>query len=302
MHGTPLNRELPSPIALRSFEAAARHLSFTRAAQELYVTPSAVSHQVRALEQTLGIRLFLRMTRQLQLTEPGETLLRVLREAFDRIEETVVDLKTRSGTHPLRVGMTSYLASRWLTRRLERFSARHPEVEIHMQLSNVDIDIKRTDLDLAIIWGHGTWPDLHVWQLMPLQLIVVCSPALLSDGMRLKQLEDLENFPLLHESGRGLWEHYLNAVGSPNTHSERNIIMNDPNVVHQACLEGQGVALGAETLLAGELEQGLLIRPFSQSVQLGGYYVVSPSTAPVSANVSAFQQWLREEVKLGPFR
>jgi len=256
-----------------------------------------VSHQVRALEQELGVSLFLRMTRQLRLTHAGEALRLVLRDSFDRIQDAVNDLKARSVAHPLRVGMTSYLASRWLTRRLERFSARHPTVEIHMQLSNVDIDVKRTDLDLAIIWGHGDWSGVHVWQLMPLQLIVVCSPTLLTDGMALTRLADLEHFPLLHESGRGLWAHYLNAVGGTAIRSERNIVMDDPNVLHQACLEGQGVALGAEALLSDELAQGLLIRPFTQSVQLGGYYVVRPPGAQTSSNVTAFEQWLRDEVK-----
>jgi len=290
-----VSRKLPSPIALRSFEAAARNLSFTRAAQELYVTQSAVSHQVRALEEELGIRLFLRLTRQLRLTEAGSALLLAVRGAFDRIEETVEELKASSGSSPLRISLTTYLAARWFTRRLGRFSAQHPDVEIHLQLSNDDIDFKRTELDLAIIWGYGDWQELESQLLMPLELITVCSPRLLHGGPPLSDISDLHHYPLLHESGRGLWKFYQSAVGSGDIHSGRNIVMDDPNVVHQACIEGQGIALGAETLLADELEQGSLVQPFAHSVQLGGYYIVCPPGALARPNVAAFQRWLLEE-------
>ncbi len=290
-----MSRDLPSLIALRSFEAAGRSLSFTRAARELFVTQSAVSHQVRALEAELGVRLFLRLTRQLKLTEAGEALLQVVRESLDRIEETVEELKAGSGAHPLRVSLTSYFAARWLTRRLGLFFARHPEVEIHLQLSNGDIDFRRADLDLAIMWGYGDWPDVDARELMPIRLIMVCSPSLMRRGGPLKRIADLAHYPLLHESGRGLWEYYLEAIGSGAIRSERNIVMDDPNVLHQACIEGQGVALGAETLLADELDQRLLVCPFSQSVQLGGYYIVRQPGVRSRPNVSAFYEWLLAE-------
>ena len=290
-----MRRELPSPIALRSFEAAARNLSFTRAAQELFVTQSAVSHQVRALEEELGVRLFLRLTRQLRLTAAGEALLVVVRESFDRIEGTVAELKAGSNTYPLRVSLTSYFAARWFTRRLGRFSARHPEVQIHLQLTNGDIDFKRSDLDLAIVWGHGEWSDVEASPLMPIRITAVCSPTLLNGGPPLTNLADVRHFPLLHESGRGLWEYYLDANGSAGIQAERNVVMDDANVLHQACIEGQGLALGAETLLADELDRGVLIRPFAESAPLGGYYIVRPHGARAGRNVLAFHEWLLEE-------
>ena len=163
-----MKRNLPSPTALRSFEAAARHLSFTRAAQELFVTQSAVSHQVRGLEDELGVRLFLRLPRQLRLTESGEALFLVLRESFDRIEDSVQALKTGNVADPLRISLTSYFASRWLTRRLGSFSALHPQVEMQLHLINGDVDLKRIDLDIAIIWGSGDWPGLEAELLMPI--------------------------------------------------------------------------------------------------------------------------------------
>ena len=293
-----MSRNLPSPVALRSFEAAARNLSFTRAARELYVTQSAVSHQVRALEEELGVRLFLRLTRQLKLTDAGETLLTVVRHAYDRIEETVQEIKAGSGAFPLRVSLTSYMAARWFTRRLDRFCARHPEIEIHLLLSNTEVNIRRTDLDISIMWGYGEWTDVESIQLMPIRLIAVCSPTLLRDGPPLNQVSDLKHYPLLHESGRGLWKSYLQAVGSASTQSKRNIVMDDPNVLHQACIEGQGISLGAEALLTGELHLGQLVRPFTASVELGGYYIVCQPGARSRPNVSAFYEWLLDETKL----
>ena len=260
------------------------------------MTQSAVSHQVRALEEELGVRLFVRLTRELRLTSEGETLLAVLRQSFDRIEDTVDELKAGSGALPLRVSLTSYLAARWFTRRLGRFSARHPEVEVHLRLSNDDIDLRREDLDVAIMWGYGDWPDLSVSELMSIQLIAVCSAALLASGPAVERIEDLNHYPVLHESGRGLWEHYLTSVGAASVRPDRNIVMDDPNVLHQACLEGQGVALGAEALLADELEQGLLVRLFPESVGLGGYYVVRSPNSGNRPNVTAFHDWLMDEV------
>ncbi len=295
-----MSRTLPSPVALRAFEAAARHLSFTRAAEEMFVTQSAISHQVRALEDELGIRLFLRLTRQLRLTEAGETLLAVLRESFDRIEETVGELRAGGAAHALRVSLTSYFAARWLTRRLGRFWALHPEIEMHLHLTNGDVDFKRMDVDLAVAWGHGNWPDLESELLVPTRIIVVCSPALLAEGPPLREIADLKYHSLLDEAGQGLWRAWLEAAGAHGVAPARIVIMDDPNVVHQAAVEGQGIALGAEALLDDEISRGLLIRPFDRRVELGGaYYVVHLPGARDRANVSAFCSWLASEARSG---
>ena len=287
-----MRRDLPSPIALRSFEAAARHLSFTLAAEELFVTQSAVSHQVRALESDLGVKLFVRLTRELRLTPSGEALLGAVRDAFDGIESVVKSLKMDSGAGPLKVGATSYFASRWLTRRLGQFSASHPAIEIHLQLTNTDPDFKRSDAEVAIAWGLAGWPDMDCVPLMPLDLIVVCSPTLLGKGDRLERLSDLHRFTLLHESGRGLWQAFFEAVGETDIAAPRSVVIDDPNVLHQACIDGQGIALGAESLLADELEHGLLVRPFDAVVRYGSYFVVSQESALRRGSVRAFREWL----------
>ncbi len=291
-----MSRNLPSPVSLRAFEAAARHLSFTLAAEELFVTQSAVSHQVKALEQDLGIRLFLRLTRQLRLTDAGERLQSVLRETFDKVEETVSEIRAGGGKLPLRVGLTSYFAARWLTRRIGRFSARFPNVAMHLQLSNEEIDFNRMDIDMAVAWGHGDWPGLECELLVPSRIIAVCSPALLRDGPALGEIQHLKDHTLLHESDHKLWRAWLAAVGAGDVSLGSGVTMNDPNVVHQAAIEGQGVALGAEALLEDEISQGLLIPLFGRSVELeGAYYLVHPSAARNRTNITTFWDWALQE-------
>ncbi|MGI9406287.1 MAG: transcriptional regulator GcvA [Hyphomicrobiaceae bacterium] len=292
---------MPSPVALRAFEAAARHLSFTLAAQELFVTQSAVSHQVKALEGDLGVRLFLRLTRQLRLTEAGERLQIVLRESFDRIEETVGEMRTGSGTIPLRVSMTSYFAARWLTRRLSEFSVLHPDIELHLHLTSEDVDFIRTDVDLAVAWGHGLWPGLEAELLIPSRIIAVCSPPLVNSGPPLREINDLNNHTLLHESDHRLWQDWLAAANVENVSLGRGVTMDDPNVVYQAAVEGQGVALGAEALLEDEISQGRLVHLFGRSVELdSSYYLVHPPDARKRLNVRTFCNWLLSEAKPAP--
>ncbi len=298
MYDRAMARNLPSPVALRAFEAAARHLSFTRAAKELFVTQSAVSHQVKTLEEDLGSRLFLRLTRQLRLTEDGESLLSVLRDSFDRIEETVGKMRTGSATGPLSVGLTPYFATRWLTRRIGLFSARHPEIEMRLHLSNSPADFDRMDLDLAVAWGRGDWPGLVSELLVPTRIIAVCSPALIENGPPLRELADLRHHTLLQEIDHGFWRDWLAAVGAGAVTPRSSVTMDDPNVVHQAAVEGQGVALGAEALLDDELSQGRLVRPFDRSVEMGGgYCLVHPPNARNRPNVKAFCEWLSAEAR-----
>lgn len=298
MYSSGMARNLPSPVALRAFEAAARHLSFTRGAQELFVTQSAVSHQVKALEEDLGIPLFLRLTRRLRLTDAGEQLLAVLRDSFDRIEETISEMRVGGAAVPLKVGLTPYFAARWLNRRIGRFSARHPEIEMHLRLTNDSVDFNRMDLDLAVAWGHGDWPGLVSELLVPTRVIAVCSPALITDGTPLRELADLQHHTLLHEVDHTLWRDWLVAAGGGDVNPGSSITMDDPNVVHQAAVGGQGVALGAEAFLDDEISQGRLAQPFDHSVQIdGAYYLVHLPGARNQPNVKAFCEWLSVEAR-----
>ena len=148
------------------------------------------------------------------MTDAGEALLLVLRESFDRIEEAIREMQTGNPADPLRISLTSYFAARWLTRRLGDFSALHPQIEMHLHLINADIDFRRMDLDLAIAWGHGEWPELEAELLMPIQVTVVCSPDILANGPPLETIDDLQHHRLLHETGRELWETWLSAIGA----------------------------------------------------------------------------------------
>jgi LysR family transcriptional regulator, glycine cleavage system transcriptional activator len=296
MYNSCMNRNSPSPVALRAFEAAARHLSFTLAAQELYVTQSAVSHQVKALESNLGVRLFVRLTRQLRLTEGGDQLYAVLRDSYDRIQETVDQLRHGAGAGPLRISVRPYFAARWLTRRLGHFSAQHPDIEMHLHLTNEEVDFNRTDTDLSIAWGRGRWAGLIAEHLIPGHIIAVCSPSLVANGPLLERIENLSQHTLLHESNHPLWHDWLVEAGAGNVSSNRNIAMDDPNVVHQAAIEGQGVALGVEALLEDEISQGRLVRLFDRSIELdGSYYLLHSPDARSRLNTSAFLDWMLSE-------
>lgn len=297
---------MPSPVALRAFEAAARHLSFTLAAQELFVTQSAVSHQVKALEADLGVRLFLRLTRQLRLTEAGDQLHSVLRDAYGRIEDTVADIRQGGRSSPLRISLTSYFAARWFTRRIGHFSAQFPDIDMHLHLTNEDVDFNRMDIDLAVAWGRigekgkeqGSWPGLIAEHLIPSQIIAVCSPALVAAGPPLKKISDLSQHTLLHENHHDLWHEWLVAADAGNVIADKSITMNDPNVVYQAAIEGQGVALGVEKLLEDEISQDRLVFLFGRSVELdGAYHLVHPPDARNRLNVSAFCDWLLAETR-----
>jgi len=298
MYNSAMSRNIPSPVALRAFEAAARHLSFTRAAHELSVTQSAVSHQVKALEGELEVRLFLRLTRQLRLTKAGEALLAVLRDSFDRIEETINEMRSGSDAGPLNIGLTPYFASRWLTRRIGRFSAQHPDIEMRLHLANDPINFDRMDIDLAVAWGRGEWLDLVSELLVPTRVIAVCSPALVKKGPPLRDLADLRHHTLLHETDHGFWHDWLADSGAGDVTVGPSVTMNDPNVVHQAAVEGQGVALGAEAFLDDEISQGRLVQPFDRAVELdGAYYLVHPHGARNRPNVNAFCEWLSIEAR-----
>lgn len=295
-----MKRNSPSPVALRSFEAAARHQSFTLAAQELFVTQSAVSHQVKALESDLGVRLFVRLSRQIRLTEAGDKLLAVLRDSYDRIQETVDELRYGGRTGPLRISLTPYFAARWLTRRLSHFSAQHPDIELHLHLTNEEVDFNRTDIDLSIAWGRGEWPGLVAEHLISGYVIAVCSPSLIANGPPLQEIEDLSQHTLLHESDHRLWHDWLVAAGAGKVTWNKSVTMNDPNVVYQAAIEGQGIALGADALLEDEISQGRLVRLFGRSMELdGSYYLVYSADAENRPNTSAFRDWVLSETGQG---
>ena len=290
------SRRLPSLNGLKAFEAAARHLSFTRAAAELNVTQAAISHQVKALEERLGLALFRRLNRALLLTDEGQALLPPVSEALDRMALAVDGLARREETGTLTVSTLDSFAAGWLVRRLGRFRALYPDIEIRIATSNHLVDFARDDVDISVRYGRGEWPGLDSVRLMTEEVFPVCSPALLADGPSLGKPSDLRFHTLLHEEMLEDWRMWLLAADVGDVDPTRGPWYTQANLVIQAAMAGEGVALGRSVLVADELAAGRLVKPFDVSLPAEyAYYVVYPQVAAGRPKVRAFRDWLLEE-------
>jgi len=291
-------RRLPPLNALRAFEAGARHLSFTRAAEELFVTQAAVSHQVKALEEYLGVALFRRLTRRLVLTEPGRVLLPVVGDAFDRIAGTAERLRSDDEERGLTVSLTPSFGARWLGRRLGRFWAQHPDIDLKLHHSNRLTDFRREEVDVVVRWGCGNWPGLEAEFLMRAGFTPVCSPALLEGPHPLRQPADLLHHTLLHEDDYEDWTQWLLAARAEGVDARRGPVIDDPSTLDRATLEGQGVALGRTALIREHLAAGRLVRPFSLDLETDhAYYLVYPQQALIRPKVKAFRDFILAEAE-----
>ena len=207
-------RRLPQLSALRAFEAAARHVSFTRAAEELCVTQGAVSHQVKALESDLGIKFFNRERQRLTITAAGQEYLAVVRDALDRIATGTERLVQRQSSGLLTVSTSPDFAAKWLIHRLGRFAEVHPEIDLRVSATMHHVDFAREDVDIAVRHGVGHWPGLHVTRLCSEHLFAVSSPTL---ALQLGRPDDVLKFPLLHLDDRTAWFAWLDAAGVSGT-------------------------------------------------------------------------------------
>ncbi len=292
---------LPSPIALRAFEAAARHLSFTRAAAELSVTQAAVSHQVKALETDLGVRLFNRLTRRLTLTEEGTALYAVVGDAFGRIAATVDELRPANSGGALTVALGPALAVGWLSSRIGRFWRRYPEIQLRLHHTSEPVNFARWNVDLAVDWGgDGDWPGLDTDLLLRVRATPVCSPALLDGAHPLRRPGDLKHHTLLHDAGYQGWPLWLAAAGADDVDPSAGPVFDDHNVVLHAAMDGQGVALGEASFVAQDVAAGRLARPFELAIEIdASYYIVCPQGALNRPKVRAFRDWLLNEARAG---
>ncbi len=287
---------LPSLNALRAFEAAARHLSFSRAADELHVTKAAVSHQVKALEEELGMPLFRRLNRALLLTDSGQTLFPSITEALAVMGEAVDRLYKRDETGELTVTTLDSFAAIWLVPRLSRFRHAHPEIDVRITTSDDSIDFARSDVDLAIRYGAGQWPGTFVERLMAEEVFPVCAPALLEAGPPLETPADLANHVLLHDHTIETWRLWLKAAGAEGVDAERGPRYQRSNFVLQAAEQGDGVALARSVLAGRSLAEGRLVRPFDMALKAEfSYYFVCPADSIRRPKVRAFRDWLLAE-------
>src|SRR5712692_10908557 len=219
-------RRLPPLNALRAFEAAARHESFTRAAEDLCVTQGAVSHQVEALETELGLKLFNRERQRLVITEAGRAYLSVVRDAFDRIAAGTERLLQRQSGGVLTVSTSPNFAAKWLVHRLGRFAEAHPEIDLRVSASLQHVDFAREDIDLAVRHGDGTDSGLHVTRLCTEELFPVCSPKLVSGRNRIAKPSDLQKSPLLHLDDSKAWSQWFGAAGVAEPETSHGLVLN----------------------------------------------------------------------------
>ena len=287
---------LPSLNALRAFEAAARHLSLTRAGRELHVTQSAVSHQVRHLEEELAIDLFERRPRALRLTAAGETLALAAREAFARIADATQRIEHHS--ERLSVSVLPSFGARWLLPRLKRFAAISPRIDLRIHASTEPCDFTTDGVDVAIRYGRGGWKGLRCERLLSEEIFPVCNPRL---ARSLRSVADLRRHSLLHDEARGAhggWSEWLRAAGAAAVDPHRQMIFTDSHLMLQAAAEGQGVALARSVLADGDLLSGRLVRPFEPSVPSPyHYFLVYPAAHAARPEVRAFREFLLAEVE-----
>ena len=304
-----MTRRLAPLNALRAFEAAARHLSFTKAAEELRVTPAAVSHQVKALEDTLGVPLFRRLTRALLLTDAGQGALPALREGFDRLAEASERLLAHDRDGGLKISVTTSFAGKWLVPRLDRFREAHPDIDLRIDASDTLVNFARDGMDLGIRFGTGDYPGLRADKLFADEVFPVCAPALLDGPERLRKPGDLTRFTLLHldwntqDETWPNWRMWLLAAGVACLEATRGPRFSMESMVIQAAIEGHGVALGSSSLVVDDLAAGRLVRPFDLSLRAPldfAYYLVCPEANAAQPMIAAFREWVLAEVAGAP--
>lgn len=300
-----MSRRIAPLNALRAFEAAARHLSFTKAAEELHVTPAAISHQIKALEDYCGAPLFRRLTRALLLTDQGQAALPVLREGFDMLAAASQQMARPINDHVLTVSAAPSIAAKWLVTRLERFRLKQPDIDVRLDTTDRLTDFDRDGVDLVIRYGGGIYPGLHVEPLFRTAVFPVCSPELLKGSPPLKEPSDLARHTLLHVDWTSqdvtwpVWRMWLLAAGVEGVNAERGPRFNDAGLILQTAIAGQGVALAADVLAADDLAAGRLVRPFELSVPVDfGYHIVFPEEKAEIPKIAAFAAWLHEEAAL----
>lgn len=297
----------PSLDALRTFECAARHLNFTRAGEELHVTQSALSHRISALEDELGVKLFRRLTRKLELTPAGETLAAGVRRGLAEISRAVGSIDRKTGIEPLNVSALPSFATRWLVPRLPRFRAMHPNIDVRISADPTLVNLQANEADLAVRFGHGQYPGLHVAKLMTDSVFPVCSPRLLAERGPITDPAQLAGWPLLHDmptendgSGSG-WSHWLHYIGAGDMPCSEGLRFNQAVLAIEAAANGLGVALVRRSLIGDDLVSGRLVRLLPHEAPTSfSYFMVCLPEAVDRPAIRAFCDWLITESVLWP--
>ncbi len=300
-----MSRRLPPLNGLRAFEAAARHLSFTLASEELNVTPAAVSQQVKLLEDYFNVRLFNRLTRALSLTDSGKIILPTLSEGLDRLADVGELLRSREDKHHLTVSVAPAFGMKWLLPRLNSFRQFAPDYEIRIDATDIKVDLERDNVDLAIRYGLGEYEGLISECLISEHVIPVCSPELLMGKHAIKNLDDLQHHTLLHSSWRREltaatdWQMWLKAAGYNGSLPKKGPQFNLDSLAVQAAIEGQGVALVDKAMTSKDIERGGLVELFTDQVSKDTkfcYFLCYPKHHLQWPKVQLFREWVLKEI------
>jgi len=289
-------RDLPPLNALRAFEASARHLSFTDAADELNVTQGAVSRHVKNLEERLGMRLFERTAQGLVLTEPARRYPPVVRDSFDRLSAATAELRRPLMTNVLTVSTSPNFASKWLVHRLGTFAADHPDLDLRVAAEKEHLDLSVSDVDLCIRHGDGIWPDLHVTKLVGESVYSVVSPALLASRPPLETADDLRHFTLLRDLSSNDWPAWLKAAGATRVDGTKGPYFNFTSMAIDAAVAGQGVALARRALATHDVLSGRLVPLFETVITSErGYFIVCLPNRADDPKAKRFRDWMLEQ-------
>lgn len=305
-----MSKLLPGTRALRTFEAAARHLNFTRAADELGLTPAAVSHQIKEIEDQLDLVLFTRTSRTIRLTEAGNVMFEASIDALELLNRAVSRArKVTRGTALLKVTLDAQFATKWLMRRVDDFRLQKPGIELRFDITYDVRDFDLDDVDVGIRFGTGKYPGLSAHRLFENIIVPVCSPALLVSGPPLKEPRDLFNHTLAHIewSRQGVtwpnWRMWMQAAGIEDFDDSRTLVFRSSTDATQAALDGNAVALADFAMVASDLSQGRLVRPFELGIKVApdfAYFLVYPQAAKDDPRIVAFREWLVEEAAKTP--
>jgi LysR family transcriptional regulator, glycine cleavage system transcriptional activator len=297
----------PPHAAFRAFEAAARHASFAKAADELNVSPAAISQQIQSLEAYAGQPLFRRLGRGVELTDAGKAAFRYASEGLAALAEAARVMRLPLRSQRVSVSAAPSFAMKWLAPRLERFKEQHPEVEVWISADMAVVDFAVSDVDIAIRYGPGGYNQVNSERLMPESVLAICSPSLLDGAEGLKTPADLARFALLHDESSNAdpscptWEMWLMARGVEGVDARKGLRLSPSSLVIEAAIAGKGVGLAKRQLAAADLALGRLVAPFGESATPVNfaYWMVWPRGRTVSPALRSFMNWLRAEGREG---
>ncbi len=292
-------RRLPPLNALRCFESSARLGSFARAAEELFVTASAVSHQIKSLETFLDLKLFQRTGRQVSLTAAGERYLPAISHALDEIDSATRRLMTNPNAAAVTLSVAPAFLTRWLMPRLMHFQEQQPDVELRLSASMDAVDFQHTDIDMAVRYGDGRWSGVEAIFLLGMAVVPVCSPRLLKGRHPLNTPADLQHHTLIHVSTRmDEWRTWLRAAGEEEAISSRGLRFSSTSLATNAAMEGLGIALMDRHLIGKELRDRQLVVPFDIELETqGAFYLVYPRGRSLTYGMRAFHDWILQALQ-----